>query len=84
MLSMANKDHVKLLKQGVADWNAWREKNPIIRPDLRWATLSAANLSAATLVEANLLGANLSEADLTGANLVGANLSGRTSMVPPW
>jgi hypothetical protein len=42
---MANLDHVKMLKQGVAAWNAWREKNPDIRPDLRGADLGGANRS---------------------------------------
>lgn len=34
---MPNDEHVVLLKQGVAAWNAWREKNLDIRPDLREA-----------------------------------------------
>jgi len=33
-----------LLKQGVAAWNAWRYKNPNIRPDLGGAGLGGANL----------------------------------------
>jgi len=53
---MANDEHVAMLKQGVAAWNAWRRENPHIRP----------NLSGA-----NLRKANLSEADLSGANLMG-------------
>ena len=32
---MANDEHVALLKQGVAAWNAWRNENPDIVPDLR-------------------------------------------------
>ena len=83
---MANDEHVALLKQGVDAWNAWRDENPDIRPDLSEANLSGAdlseanlsgaNLSGADLSEANLSGANLSEADLSGANLSEANLSG--------
>src|SRR5215470_4221493 len=88
---MANDEHVAMLKKGVDAWNAWRDENPNIRPDLfrayiERASLSGANLSGASLGHASLYtarlsGANLSEADLTGANLytahlAGANLSG--------
>ena len=88
---MANDEHVALLKQGVAGWNAWRDANPDIRPDLSeafllGANLSGANLSGANLNQANLLKTDLSEAnlseaylwgaDLSEANLSGANLSG--------
>ena len=73
---MANDEHVALLKKGVAAWNAWRDENPDIRPDLRGADLCGADLSGANLSEADLSGANLSEANLSGANLSGANLSG--------
>lgn len=31
---MANDEQVALLKQGVAAWNAWRDENPDIDPDL--------------------------------------------------
>ena len=67
---MANDEHVALLKQGVTTWNAWREENPNIRPDL-----SGANLSRARLGDANLGGANLGNADLRGANLHKAHLN---------
>jgi len=30
---MANEEHVALLKQGTARWNAWRRDNPDVRPD---------------------------------------------------
>jgi len=39
---MANDEHVSLLKQGVDAWNAWRDENPDIRPDLSGADLSGA------------------------------------------
>src|SRR5215469_3139211 len=48
---MANDEHVALLKKGVAAWNAWRDENRDIMPDLREADLRAANLSGAHLRE---------------------------------
>src|SRR5262245_7884798 len=36
---MANDEHVAMLKKGVDAWNAWREKDPNIRPDLTGALL---------------------------------------------
>jgi len=87
---MANEEHLKILKQGVEQWNKWRLENAI-RPDLGGADLSdadlsSANLSSANLSDANLIdsnlyranlrGADLRRADLSGANLHGANLSG--------
>jgi hypothetical protein len=78
---MANQEHVKLLKQGVAHWNAWREQNQEIKPDLSGADLSDADLSGADLSFVNLSGAHLNGArlldtDLHLAHLNNANLSG--------
>jgi uncharacterized protein YjbI with pentapeptide repeats len=36
---MANPDHIAQLKKGVDTWNAWREENPGICPDLSGADL---------------------------------------------
>jgi uncharacterized protein YjbI with pentapeptide repeats len=82
---MANEEHLKILKQGVEQWNKWRLENHI-RPDLSGADLSSADLSGADLSNADLRRANLSEAnlsdtdlsraDLYAAKMVGANLSG--------
>jgi uncharacterized protein YjbI with pentapeptide repeats len=72
---MTNDTHVELLKQGVAAWNEWRDKNPSILPDLRGANLSDADLREANLKGANLREANLSDADLREANLSDAYLS---------
>ena len=77
---MANDEHVALLKQGVDAWNAWRDENPDIRPDLRGANLrgddlSGAHLDGAILSGAKLQHANLVQADLRGADLSGANLN---------
>jgi hypothetical protein len=71
---MANKDHLRRLRQGVDAWNAWRKKKPSVRPDLTKANLQEANLSGANLQEANLRGADLWRADLCEANLWRADL----------
>jgi uncharacterized protein YjbI with pentapeptide repeats len=81
---MANPEHLEILKQGIDVWNAWRAREPLIRPDLSAASLSEANLSGANLSGAdlggaNLEGTNLSEADLSVANLRGANLRANLS-----
>jgi hypothetical protein len=67
---MANENHLELLRQGVDAWNAWREKNSSVSPDLASAPLQPYELSGA-----NLQGANLHRADLSGTTLVGANLN---------
>jgi hypothetical protein len=72
---MANDEHVAFLKQGVAAWNAWRDENPDIRPDLTGVDLAQADLSSANLTNADLSGANLVQADLTRADLSKAELA---------
>lgn len=57
---MANEEHLAKLRQGREAWNAWREQNPTVRPDLRAAKLD---------------GANLDECDFTGADLDSASLA---------
>jgi uncharacterized protein YjbI with pentapeptide repeats len=86
---MARTNHLEQLRQGVDAWNAWRQKEPALNPDLSGADLAGAKLSganlsrtdliAAKLTEANLAGANLSGATLGRANLSGANLSAVTT-----
>lgn len=66
---MADEEQLKILKQGVEVWNAWREENPGVVVDL-----SDADLEFANLTEANLSGAHLSGADLRCAHLSGARL----------
>ena len=73
---MANDEHVALLKQGVANWNAWRNENPDIRPDLRRAALREEYLREANLRGADLRGAFLFRAYLRGVHLNGADLRG--------
>ena len=76
---MANDEHVALLKQGVAVWNAWRRDNPDVRPDFRGADLRGVNLAPTDEMGfsgADLRFANLSGADLRGASLLVANFGG--------
>jgi hypothetical protein len=78
---MADKEQRTILGQGSEVWNAWRQKYPGVKPDLRgalplgMADLSGADLSGANLSGANLREANLGEADLSGAKISWANLS---------
>jgi hypothetical protein len=73
---MANDEHVARLKKGVAPWNAWRDKNPDIRPDLSGADLRRAKVRGANFNWANLRGAKLHGADLRGATLRETDLRG--------
>jgi uncharacterized protein YjbI with pentapeptide repeats len=78
---MANVEHLRILKTGVAAWNEWRKENPSVLPNLRGADLRGANLSGANLDDADLNRAdlsisNLGDADLRHADLSGADLSG--------
>src|SRR5215207_2630017 len=68
---MANEGHVALLKRGVNAWNAWRDKNPEVRPNLSGADLYGANLNAANLSTATLVQADFTNADLTGSRIYG-------------
>ena len=78
---MANPEHLQILKQGGAAWNAWRESiKHFVRADLREADLSRANLCESSLVATNLEGANLTGCQVYGIsawniNLVGAQQS---------
>src|SRR5262249_29953383 len=73
---MANPEHLEILGQGVEVWNAWRAKEPSVRPDLSGADLARAELRGVNLAGATLMGTNLTTADLSGADLSDANLSG--------
>jgi hypothetical protein len=85
---MADQEQVKLLKKGIAEWNAWRSSTSRTRlnrgvANVLYATptslmidLSDADLSYAHLIDADLIDANLSGAKMSGAKLSGAYLSG--------
>jgi uncharacterized protein YjbI with pentapeptide repeats len=69
-----NDQHLATLRAGVQRWNAWRDDNPEVKPDLRGANLLGASLDNANLIWAKLDGALLAGADLRSASLVGAEL----------
>ena len=74
---MADKEHLRRLKEGADAWNTWRRGNSQDAIDLSSAKLSGANgvnLGDADLSNANLMGASLYGANLTRANLRGASL----------
>ncbi len=79
---MANPEHLAILKEGVEQWNKWREEHRtpdlsgayLVDADLRGADLSWGTLTHANLQRVALGGANLSEADLNRANLREADL----------
>jgi uncharacterized protein YjbI with pentapeptide repeats len=83
---MADEEQLAVLRQGVDAWNAWRKRNPVIKPvlchvdlagvDLSWgADLCRADLHKAELTRATLTGADLTQTDLSEANLSWADLS---------
>jgi hypothetical protein len=69
-----NKKHYIIIKQGVDVWNAWREQNPDVKPDLEGVDLENTNLEGANLADVNLFNANLANSNLFGADLVNASL----------
>jgi hypothetical protein len=87
---MADEEQLRILKQGVEAWNAWRRelageeaRIDLDLADLGLADLHGANLHGAKLHEADLSWANLREANLywaylSEANLYGANLQWAT------
>jgi hypothetical protein len=72
---MANEEHLAILRQGVAAWNAWRKANPDIRPDLSEVDLSGMHFSKAHLYGAYLKLANLSKTMFNRTDLFGADLT---------
>ncbi len=75
---MANQEHLELLLQGVDGWNAWRRRNPSVKPDLTEARLVNVDLERAVLDGADLRQADLSKAQLSHASLNRANLESAT------
>jgi hypothetical protein len=72
---MANKEHLKIIRQGVAIWNQWRVQNPATQPDLRDADLSqGSGLAVAYLSGMDLRNADLRSSNCDGVLMPNANL----------
>ena len=71
---MADSEHLKILKNGVDGWNAWRKANPHIKPDLAKADLFNKDLSLVDLTNSNLICASFSNATMIGADLSLSNI----------
>jgi uncharacterized protein YjbI with pentapeptide repeats len=78
--AMANPEHLQILEQGVAAWNAWRRQHSDTIPDLCMINFEGAELAGVMLDRVDLRGTILDGANLRGANFSGANL-GSTSLV---
>lgn len=76
---MANRQHIKLLKRSVSEWNAWFDDRGITadlrQADLEGFELCGANLFGADLNGADLRGADLRKAILTNTQMIGADLT---------
>ncbi len=77
---MADPDHIDVLGDGAAAWNAWRKMNDGMRPDLSGSNVKMLELSGINLAGARMRGVILAGADLSGADLSGADLSGADLM----
>lgn len=83
---MANPQHLAIFKQGVQAWNAWREGNPTVHPDLsdaklddidmRFAHLDGVNFRLSKLNGIDFAFASLREADFREAELGLASVDG--------
>lgn len=76
---MASDEHIEILAKGADVWNAWRQQNHSVVPDLTGANLREKNLEGvdfrrADLHDADLHQTNLSKANLRKALLCDANL----------
>src|SRR5689334_11439880 len=78
---MANEEHIAILKKGVKVWNAWRDRNLEIRPDLSGTDLASPRVPGEFLYglenirrSVDLSGINFGNANLSGANLFWATL----------
>jgi len=55
---MANPEHLRILEQGVQVWNAWRDRNRDIRPNLSEARFWGTNLNEVNFRKTDLIGPN--------------------------
>lgn len=74
---MADKEHVRRLKEGVEAWNKWRKENQDVKPDLSGANLKGLDLRGVDFSGADVKGTNFKGAELGGTVFVGASVGMR-------
>lgn len=73
---MASANQLNLIVHGKDEWNMWRNKNSLERPDFRHAQLPEFDFSGFNLEDADFRGATLRSARFTGTHLSRASFSG--------
>src|ERR1700738_1849854 len=71
--TMANQEHLTVIKQGPNIWNLWRKAHPDLQPDISRASLKGADVRGMNLSGVNMRSTNLEDAALEGADLSGSN-----------
>lgn len=61
---MANKEHLRILKQGAEAWNEWRNENPSMRFNLSGADLDGTDLRGVNVEGAIVLASVFGNVDL--------------------
>jgi hypothetical protein len=73
---MGSSNQLNLIVHGKDEWNEWRNKNPLERPDFRHAQLSEFDFSGFNLEDADFRGATLRYSRFVGVYLSRASFSG--------
>jgi hypothetical protein len=78
---MVDPNHLQKLRQGVDTWNAWREREPLVTPDLSGATLTRENLNLANLRRAQKIRDVIDTVGKKGVLLLGRFTEGRIAVL---
>jgi uncharacterized protein YjbI with pentapeptide repeats len=72
----ADARHETIMKKGSVEWNAMRQNDPALRPDLSGAAIKGRRLRKVDFSRTNLAGADISQTDLGKADFRDADLQG--------
>lgn len=73
---MANLEHLKIFEKSEGDWNAWRDSNPQLIPDLSGIDLKERDLRNKDLHNVDLHDTNFNGTDIRGTDFKNAILTG--------